>query len=266
MKTISKDQRGIANVAIVLIILVLVIAGAGYYFVSKAGKKSTLLKTEDQKTANEACMKVINDEDQCLFFAANNSSEEENMTIVMTGKQGQETYTWTVAYDGKGNSHTKMSGKDMSTETIMLNGDSYIKSGNANSWTKYPKGEDDNDFLSESSTPFDNNDFNFDYNKDRLQSAGKEKCGDLNCFKYTYNDSQSDDGENIDYNWTIWFDDKDYKIRKIAGTGSDGSNFEMVYSYGGVSISEPSPVQAAPDFDNMSPEEIQKALQQQYGL
>jgi uncharacterized protein (UPF0333 family) len=237
---IFKDQRGIAHIAIILVVLVLAAAGGGYYYVSKANKKTNVLQTTEQKATNEACMKVVNDEDQCAYFAAN-TGDFGNYTMVMTGSNAGESFNWTMADDGKDNTSVKMSGGGFEMETVTLNGDVYSKMAGANSWTKYPKTESA-DATEESDTPFSDDDFKFDYNKDKMTSAGKEQCGELTCFKYTYTGSETVDDETVNYTWTIWFDDKDYKTRKAVGTGADGSNFEMVFTYGGVTISEPSPV------------------------
>lgn len=59
-------------------------------------------------------------------------------------------------------------------------------------------------------------------NASKFSFVSKEACGELTCFKY------QSKGEKILE--TVWFDDKDYKIRKSL-TESDGKNMAVIFEY-----------------------------------
>ena len=44
----------------------------------------------------------------------------------------------------------------------------------------------------------------------------------------------------------IWFDDRDYLMRKTTTQSPDGSTSEFTFSYDKASVSEPSPVKETP--------------------
>jgi outer membrane lipoprotein-sorting protein len=73
--------------------------------------------------------------------------------------------------------------------------------------------------------------------KTTYKSLGKEACGNLNCFKYEVIDPEQADQKNF-----IWFDDKDYQLRRSRTETPDGAS-EMTFEYDNVNIGEPSPVQ-----------------------
>jgi hypothetical protein len=72
--------------------------------------------------------------------------------------------------------------------------------------------------------------------KTKYNKLGKEACGSLQCFKYEVINEGEKDSTQI-----IWFDDKEYKLRKMRIEAKDG-NMEMEYSYDGISIQVPSPI------------------------
>src|SRR6185436_16263771 len=82
-------------------------------------------------------------------------------------------------------------------------------------------------------------DFSEDLEEDTTQykNLGTEACGSYTCFKYQI--IYKDDSGSKEY-W--WFDNKEYRLRKMRVEGSDGSVTEMSYTYGSIDIREPSPV------------------------
>lgn len=66
---------------------------------------------------------------------------------------------------------------------------------------------------------------------------GKEPCVTLNCFKYQMINLEKSDEENY-----IWFDDKEYLIRRQLTKQENGSVFDVEYSYEPVNISVPGPI------------------------
>jgi hypothetical protein len=71
----------------------------------------------------------------------------------------------------------------------------------------------------------------------KYEKQGKEACGDLQCFKYKVVDPSSPNTNEF-----IWFDDKDYLIRKQTTATAEGTATEITYTYSNISVSEPSPV------------------------
>lgn len=253
---IIKNQRGLAPIAIVLVVLVLAVAGAAYYFVSKNGKSSQGGTSVSNKAAEAECQKAIDDKDLCKMVSSYEFGG--NYSVVMTVTQDGETSNWTVRNDGD-NSHSIMSSEGQSTEFISHNGDSFMKNPDG-TWVKYPKteGADVSDPTSDLTS-----DFNFGDDFDEAEAGhytkvGKEPCGNLTCFHYKY--THPKDAEE---SYDIWFDDKEYKIRKMTSVSADGTA-EMLFTYGDAKVSPPSDYTEMPDYSSMSQEELQQMLQQ-YG-
>lgn len=90
-------------------------------------------------------------------------------------------------------------------------------------------------------------------------AAGKEACGSLTCFKYEVVTKGSPVKEYI------WFDDKEYRLRRMMTISADGSSNDTAVSYDGIVITAPSPVQEAPPlpdfsagFNGLSDEDMKK--------
>lgn len=222
---INKDQHGAGHLMIILVIVVLLgIAGAGYYVWSQNKDKDSNGNSQSaaSKEAEAECKRTIEDKDLCKM-ASNADFDKENYVLVITGSQDGEQFSWTVQNDGD-NAHTTILGM----ETITYNGDSYMKDTDG-TWVKYPKSDDED--LTDDLT--DNLDFS-DEEATWYTKVGKEACGSLTCFRYSYKDPN--DATN---NAEFWFDDKDYKIRKITSTSPEGGSMEMVITYGNAKVSPP---------------------------
>jgi hypothetical protein len=64
--------------------------------------------------------------------------------------------------------------------------------------------------------------------------VGKEPCGNMTCFHYSYKDPN--DATN---NAEFFFDDEEYKIRKITSSSTEGGSMEMLITYGNAKVSPP---------------------------
>jgi hypothetical protein len=73
--------------------------------------------------------------------------------------------------------------------------------------------------------------------KTTYKSLGQEACAKLTCYKYKVIDSSAPDDNEF-----IWFDTKDYQLRKLRHEDKDGGVSEQTYSYDKISIVVPSPV------------------------
>jgi hypothetical protein len=69
------------------------------------------------------------------------------------------------------------------------------------------------------------------------KNLGTEACEKLTCYKYQVIDTGVPDDTQY-----IWFDNKDYQLRRTRYEGKDGSVSESTYSYNKFNITVPSPV------------------------
>lgn len=259
MKRLNQD--GVAHLLIIVIVALAIVGGAGYLVMSKQKDSGTAKQSAAGRKAAEAeCKKQIDDKDFCKFVS--NINFDQPYKSVMTTK-GIGGSVLTLNVDGKNSSMvSEENGKEMSA-TVSIDGVTYIKDYSDGKWTKYPAPEKANDSdeqveTTEDRVTVDESDFAED--KTTYKEIGKEACGSLTCFKYEITDKDEPENKQI-----IWFDDKEYKIRKYTGNNID-QTYEIIYSYEKVNIKAPSPVKEAPNYENMSEAELKaeldKAMQQ----
>ncbi len=227
--SVQKSQRGFGAVEIIIaLVLILGIAGGAYFFINK-DKDSGGSAAVNQQVADE-CNKAMDDKDLCKFAAS--WTDKRSYVAVMTAGLDGQTMTTTIRNDDKGNTHTTTNMPGMpESETISFDGNTYTKAAGQTAWIKYSASTDD--FIQEDEEILPEFDFD-DSSVQKYQKEGKEACGNLNCFKYSYTDT---DGVVM-----LWFDDKDYLLRRLSSS-AEGSTMEMNFEYTSVTISEPSPVQ-----------------------
>lgn len=230
-ESIKSHQRGIGLPIIIALIVVIIGGAAGaYYFINKDKDSGPAVINSE---IADKCNEKLDDKDLCKLAASWSSTLSYTANIRSEG-EGQQA-VMTIKNDGKGNTHSKTEVDGTSTaEIIVLGNTTYSKYAGADVWTKLTSDTPD--------TPntFGPENFDFDFEEEdqpKYTKQGKEACGNLTCFKYTFVDEE--DASNI---FTMWFDDKDYLVRKISGA-TNGGMMEITYDYGSVTISEPSPVQ-----------------------
>ncbi len=232
---LKRNQRGAVPISVIIIIVLAIIGGGAYYFFGKQNEKSSTQNstaaTETQaKAVDSACKNHFGDDDFCRF--AGNWAKLTDAVITMTTPD-EEGFAITLTYDGAGNSHIAMTQNgEALNESIEIGDTSYSRSIGEASWTKSTG--DDSDTFSEDI------DFGFDFSEDStesIQKLGKEACGNLTCFKYRLLDSSLPNTET-----TVWFDDKEFKLRRMTSTDPEGTT-EFIVRYESVpTITEPSPV------------------------
>jgi hypothetical protein len=235
----SDHQRGIAHVGLIILVIAVLAAvgGIGYFVMNKnkAGSAADSAASSVTEKAIEAAAKAEcaknNDKDLCKFMTSWKASKQYR--IVSTDSTGAKS---TIEIDGD-KSHMVMTG-EMAYESIVIDKTIYTKSGNT--WYKQTI-KDPAQNLSESIKPEfeDTEDDTTAPTEDKsvYRKIGKEDCGKLTCFKYEVIDK-----DNADEKQLIWFDDKDYQLRKSRSESKDGTSSEQTYEYTGVKISAPSPV------------------------
>ncbi|MFA5926583.1 MAG: hypothetical protein WCT32_02160 [Patescibacteria group bacterium] len=223
-----------------VIVIVLLVAAVGYFvFASKSSDGSGgggILSTVVSKSLNPNCR--YNDPDLCKFINGWKEVKYFTMNSSDTAADGKTTAS-VFKMEGKENSQIIMSenGKE-SYQTISIGTTTYTKDYSDNKWFKYtPKPTDTNVAAeTESQVDFDTK-VDDTADKTTYQKIGTEACAKLTCFKYKVVDPA-----NTDYTEFIYFDNKDYQLRKTRTEMKDGSVSEGTYDYAKLSISTPSPV------------------------
>lgn len=250
----------------------LLLVGAGCSFglsgksTSRAPDASAPSPAAAPSAASEAAIALgacpYDDKTLCKFLTNWRVSANMSMrtTAVVDGKNTESTFET----DGKDSSRMtyKENGKD-SYATVTIGRAMYTREASAAIWTKtvFPEQKTDGRSPNEAEgTPkFDfSTEDDADGAKQTYVAMGKEACGKLNCFKYEVTVTDSTEKQHI------WFDDKEYRLRRVKDFTKDGMTSDTEFSYDTVVITEPSPVKEV-DLNAMmgvSPED-QKALEEQ---
>jgi hypothetical protein len=234
-RTLKLQKGKISGVAMIAIAAAVLVIGGGAFFLSKNGSSSNPVGGLVRATLNSNC--ELKDPELCKFVNNWKTLGDYTMTSASSDKSGIKMETlFEISGDEKSHMLVKQDSKDM-MESITIGNTTYTKDFTDNKWTKftYEEGKENEvtkDIMEQ--TEFD--DTKAIEDKTEYKSLGKESCGNLNCFKYqviTPGDSSTQ---------YIWFDDKDYLLRKQSVTDQDGNTFEGTFSYDKISISEPSPI------------------------
>lgn len=238
MQKLSKtDQRGIAHLALVAL-LVVVVGVVGFVALRVVNKdKSINNKAADtvaRIAASKECMNEFNDQDLCKFLNSWNTNQKFKLES-STAAEGKTSKT-VMTVDGD-KSYMKIDG-EFAMEVITIGDTTYTKAGDT--WWKQTAKKPE-----ATESPVSKDDFKFEEPKEgsqekdltKYEKVGKEACGNLNCFKYKVVDPK-----NTETTEHIWFDDKDYLIRKTLSESKDGTKSESLFSYDNISVTPPSPV------------------------
>lgn len=238
-----RDSHGVIHPWLIILVVVVIAAiGFAAWKVSsnKNSPKSSSTTASSNQTAGNAistadCLKVINDNDLCKFAVKYNPKASFVATDNATTSQGSSVMTLKVS--GNDSSISISQNGSETSSFVSLNNATYIKDESTNVWTKY---------TSSSTTPTESNptgNIKFsssdltDNNTLSYKAMGKEACGNLTCFKY-----QVVDKSNPSDTQYLWFDTKDYMMRRWSLKNSDGTN-DLTFSYQSVNIAAPSPSQ-----------------------
>lgn len=242
------NQKGLAPV--VIIVAVIVVAAIGGFLFMQKGKMSTGTPGESNSTSsngfslslNSKC--ELNDPELCKFVNNWKQLKDYSVTSTSTDKSKNQTKMM-FELSGEDKFHITTSEGDKEAYNVITIGDTtYTKDYSDNKWWKQVTKKDES-IKDKVSFNFDDSDK--DTTKDTkpedktsYKAMGKEACGSRQCFKYQVISSMS--GDSIEY---IWFDDKEYLLRKERTESKDGEVTESEFSYDAVKISAPSPVKEA---------------------
>lgn len=253
------ELKGISKTVVLVIVAIVLVAGGGFYFITqRGGGVSNPLSSMMGKALNPNC--EYKDPDLCKFF--NNFKELENYSMMTTSKSGGTTMESKFESQGKDKSHivSSESGKE-NMNMITIGDTTYTKDFSDNKWFKHTYKPDPNitPIKAESDVKDTFDDKKQIEDKTEYKAQGKEACGNLTCFKYQVVSPQDDGATTY-----IWFDDREYMLRKQTTTDKDGNSTESTFAYDAVSITEPSPVkEGEPGIGNIPgmTEEDKKAIQ-----
>lgn len=244
----SRNQQGFAHVGIIVgvILFVGVLGLVIWRLWDTQHKGSPASSAVQQAIANAQC--DTNDKDICKFYASwkATSSLKVASTDVADGKTTSSTFE---SSDAGKRFHmvTNVNGKPY--ETISIDNAIYTRDASGTWWKQT---------LEPSKESTYKGDYNYDFSdpndtkatqKVTYKALGKEACGNLTCFKYQVVDPAAADSTQY-----IWFDTKDYQLRRMRTENKDGSTSDQSFSYANVSINAPSPVKDLAPNQTLNPE------------
>jgi outer membrane lipoprotein-sorting protein len=230
------DQQGFAHVLLVIIIVAVlgVIGFVGWKVVSKKAT-DTAANTVSRAALEAACKET--DKNVCKFMA----SWKSQKYYTVTTKSTSDGTTSESTYQSEGTTKFHLTAKgETPYEMIVLGNDTYTKASNGTWWKQTTKPEETKKFSSAadpSEKVVDDTTADTPESKTTYKNLGKEACGNLTCYKYQVIDSSSPDDKSY-----IWFDTKDYQLRRTRDEAKDGTVTDSTYSYDKVAITVPSPV------------------------
>lgn len=182
----------------------------------------------------------VNDELFCKFAGAFAAASAYKVSANITGSEG--TSTVELASDAKDNSQmvVKQNGQEQAN-IVFYNGVTYSKDYTDGQWFKYDSSDSNKPEVTDLKKEFAKGDFKTDDGrKISYVKSGTEKCDSLSCYKYQVKDPSKPNEEGF-----IWFDTKDYLLRRIS-IKDEGTNTDMTVIYSSVNISQPSPTKDVP--------------------
>lgn len=245
---------------IVLIIVVLAALAVFYFLVYKKSGNSVVSKVVP---VSSTCK--YNDPDLCKFI--NGWKDVKYYTVNSTSTFEGKEIKFVMKSIGDDKSQIVSSADNTENMNIITIGnDTYTKDYTDNKWVKSTRTlQTDNDAnLVKDDLKFDDKAESVK-DKTEYKKVGIEACGKLTCFKYQVIDPAITDSTEY-----IFFDNKQYQLRKTISVGPDNNQSTSEFDYSKISIDIPSPIKesesaAAPGAEapaQMSQEQIQAAVDQ----
>ncbi len=228
------------NKIVLLGIGALILIGGGVYYTMSSGSMAALSGAPAISMAD-----CKYDTDVCKFMIGWQDVKQYSAVSTMTAP-GEKPYESLFETDGD-RTHvvTKQGGKEVMAN-ITIGDVTYMKDEQDGKWWKIlpEKAKDYKDVMPDTSDYKPEIDTTESEDTTVYTKVGTEPCGKFTCFKYevTYKDNK----DSKEY-W--WFDNSEYKLRKMRTEGTDKSVSEMTYNYDKPSIKEPSQVKEGSMFD-----------------
>jgi len=252
---LRSGREGIAPILIVVIVAVIALGAVGYIMTNKnkTGGGGIVLPKIGGPVLNASC--ELKDPDLCKYINQASTGDFMKNGVIMksttTDESGKKTES-VFEIDGKENSKMTSSADGKQTMGFVHMGTvTYTLDVSDGKWWKY---ENKTDKIS----PGANKDQTVEQYKEQgkkiaeeikdntsYKKIGKEACGSFTCFKYQI--VVKDMPDLTEY---IYFDDREYLMRKTRTEDKSGMITETAYEYQTVSIKEPSPIKEGSQFGN----------------
>jgi len=238
-----KNNKGFIPV---IIVVVVVVAVASYFLINK---KPGMIKVPGENGKEVSVKCPYDDSTLCRYFgnAAKMMSFKDGGSIksITTDKTGQKN-EGLIEIQGENSRFLSISNGKETSNIVNYQGTTYMKDMTDGKWIKYENKTKEGD---SSKSQFNSESIKENLKKfseeavDKLsyKKIGKESCPPYNCFKYQLVMTISPDVTEY-----VYFDDKEYLLRKTRMENKDGSATEMMYEYKAVKIEKPSPVKENP--------------------
>jgi outer membrane lipoprotein-sorting protein len=233
----SENQSGFGHIGLILAVVgVLAIGGlVAWRFLgaNKAATTDSAVTSLAEKLANAKC--EYDDKDLCKFFVSWKEHDSYKMVSDNTDKETGQSSRLSIEVDGE-DSHSIMTGEFASEIIAIGTRTTYTKATDGTWWKKTvpESAKPEETTITESKPDFKEPETDeMTTEKTEYKALGKEACGSLTCFKYQVIDSTAADTTSY-----IWFDTKDYQLRR---TLSDGASYksDMTFEYDDVQINAP---------------------------
>lgn len=234
------------HIIVIVIICLVVIVGAFY----TGFRRITKISEQAAKPTEQKCLTYISDEHLCKFVA-NSETEGFNNNVSVTTTSGNNSLTITsIETETPDRIHSvTTNGSYELSEYVLYDDQGYIKDFTDGKWANYTDSEYaateagiTYDFSAESTEDV----IEF---RDNYKRIGMEGCGDRNCHKYQIIDPEDDSLKTF-----VWFDDKDYLIRRYQ-MSDETSTQNTEYHYEEVNVEIPT------DIKSVSEEELNALIE-----
>ena len=247
IKKLQKNMSGLAHIQLVLVAVVVIAAVGLVGWKVYDNNSGSVPSTGINKETQDKCMTEVNDKLFCKFTGVFANVGDYKTTVNTTDPKGTSSVL-ELANDSNGDSSmiVKQNGKEQGS-IVVYGGVTYFKDPAATdgSWFKYGANDTGKPETVDLKKEFLKGDFKGD-NGQKLEykKIGTEACGNLTCYKYQIIDSQKPAETGF-----IWFDTKEFLMRRVTANDGKGTSSEMTVTYESVSISMPSPTKDIPSTD-----------------
>lgn len=244
MPRLSTNQKGIAQLYVIIAVVVVLIGGGIVAW--QATKKSTpnTPTSAAAKASNvsdsAACLKAYNDSALCAFANHTNITSQQYVAIGTATSATGTSSTFTVSNDGKGDSEVTYGSNGQEISSITLAGTTYVQEGTGTTWLAYSSTSQ----AGVTVVPNPTSGFNLNFNSSTpagvtVTKEGTSACGSLTCYGYKVVDAATPTTTAY-----VYFDTHDYLLRHWTSSDtSTGEAVNLTFSYHSVNITKPSPVQ-----------------------
>lgn len=238
------------------VVSAILLGGCSLPFVSQTVEQTK--QAVEQKAAETAILANCKyDQAICQYMAAQVKAFSSGMTLTSTTTNKAKTSSaasQSVSHmDGQGNMQiiSTENGKETGN-MIVLNKVTYFKDYEANQWFKMTSADDQTSSASNPESFIENlkENLNSEEITTTYTKLGQEPCGDM-APKLTCDIYQVSDTGEVDFTSKVWIDTTEHLTRKMEMDLSDGGVNTTTYTYGPVTITEPSPVKefTTPELD-----------------